>query len=150
MDFQRKSSCREYKNIPMSCAYLRQCNILQLLIGKGWGGLKTFHGEEFVGGESMIHIGIVHLMLKGGIVLVLLIYYPLLYIIVKDASPKKYPYVILAVWLISKDAGHEIWQDFLTTQIYWLLVYYRFYRRDIHDAYLAMETNSSGEEDTKS
>lgn len=123
-------------------AYLSQCNPLQLLIGKGWGGLKTFHGEDFEGGESMIHIGIVHLMLKGGIILALLIYYPLLYIIVKDASKKKYPYVIIAAWLISKDAGHEIWHTFLMTQIYWLLVYYRFYRRDIHESYLASEEKS--------
>lgn len=128
-------------------AYLSQCNILQLLIGKGWGGLKTFHGEEFVGGESMIHIGIAHLMLKGGIILVLLIYYPLISIIIKDASKKKYPYVMIAAWLISKDIGHEIWQTFLMTQIYWLLVYYRFYRRNIHDVYLDSEEKLNLEEE---
>lgn len=125
--------------IEETAIYLRQCDTLQWVIGKGWGGLKTFHGEEYIGGESMIHLGFAYLIMKGGLILLTLVYYPLIYIIFKDFAAKKYAYVLIAIFLITKDFGHMIWLEFIDVQIYWLLVYYRFYRRGIHDSYLATE-----------
>lgn len=120
--------------------YLSQCDYIQWIFGKGWGGLKTFHGEwDYIGGESMMHLGVVYLIMKGGLLLFALIYYPLIYIMIKDTKDKKYAYVLIAVFIIAKDLGHEIWQEFTFTQIYWLLVYYRFYKRKTHNAYLANE-----------
>lgn len=122
-----------------SILYFRQCNVLQVLFGKGFGGIKTFHGESFIGGLSMLHLGIGHLFMKGGLLLVLLVYFPLVYIIFKDTFSRRYEYVLIAICLLMQDLGHEIWQNFPTVSVYWLLVYYRFYSRTEHEELLNME-----------
>ena len=119
--------------------YLRQCNVLQLAIGKGFGGIKTFHGEAYIGGVSMIHLGFGYLIMKGGFILLFLMYFPLISIIVRDFLARKYDYVLIASCLLMQDLGHEIWQSFLTVSVYWLLVYYRFYCRDWHNKLLLFE-----------
>jgi len=110
-----------------SVHYLERCNVLQLLFGRGFGGIKTFSGEEFIGGIDMIHFGIVHLIMKGGLLLLIIIYFPLLFIIVKDSISHNYSYVGMVIVIIFKDFGHTQWQSSTGMLVYWLLVYYRFY-----------------------
>lgn len=124
-----------------SIQYLSQCNTFQLLFGKGFGGLKTFHGESFIGGESMIHLGFCYLIMKGGILLLGLMYFPLLAIIIKDIRSGRYEYALIAFCLLMQDLGHQFWQSFLTVSVYWLLVYYRFYNRNWHEKVLKYEHN---------
>jgi hypothetical protein len=112
-----------------SVQYLNKCNILQLLFGKGFGGIKTFHGEEFIGGIDMIHFGMVHLIMKGGFILLIIMYFPLLYIIIKDFGSHNYSYVGMAIIFMFMDLGHTQWQSSTGMLVYWLLVYYRFYKK---------------------
>ena len=114
--------------IEESMNYLRQCNVLQLLFGKGFGGIKIFHGEDYIGGVNMIHFGVVHLIMKGGILLLALMYFPLIYIIVNDSIGGNYSYVSMAIVFMIMDIGHTQWISLLNMLMYWILVYFRFYR----------------------
>lgn len=112
-----------------SLEYLKKCNFYELILGKGFGGTKVFYGEEFIGGINMIHFGFVHLIMKGGIILLGLMYFPLFYIIVKDTLQKEYAYVSMAFVFIAMDLGHTQWISLTSMLIYWLLVYFRFYKK---------------------
>lgn len=109
-------------------SYLKQCNGLQLLFGKGFGGLKIFHERQsYIGGATMLHMGWCYLIMKGGILLLLIIYYPLFYIIVKDYQERNYEYVIWAIYMLFADQMHTTFSDI--NIIYWFIVYLRFYHR---------------------
>ena len=118
------------ERINESITYLKKCDTFQLLFGKGFGGLKTFYGESYIGGESMLHIGPIHLIMKGGIFLLSLIYFPLILIIIKDSINKNYQYVLMVIIFIVMDFSHTQWQSFTSVLVYWLLVYYRFYKKN--------------------
>jgi hypothetical protein len=115
--------------IDESWNYLKQCNILQLFFGKGYGGVKIFNNEDFIGGINMIHFGIVHLIMKGGIILFLLMYLPLFYIIINDFIGRQYAYVSMAFVFMSMDLGHTQWISLTSMLMYWTLVYFRFYKK---------------------
>lgn len=107
--------------------YLSQCNSWQLLFGKGFGGIKTFHGESYIGGLTMLHMGWCYLIMKGGILLLCIIYFPLFYIILKDFNERNYAYVIFAIFILFTDQMHTTFTGLNIS--YWILVYLRFYNR---------------------
>ena len=63
-----------------SAEYFRQdLSYFEIFFGKGLGGHKVRNNNEsFIGGINMIHFGPVHLFMKGGVLMCLLIYLPLL------------------------------------------------------------------------
>lgn len=120
--------------------YLRQCNGWQLLFGKGFGGMKIFYaGQSHIGGEYMLHMGWCYLILKGGIFLMCIIYFPLLYIIVKDYQQHNYEYVLLALYILFTDQMHTTFTSI--NIIYWALIYLRFYHRSTLPNYTKTSDN---------
>ena len=123
--------------------YLSQCNLWQILFGKGFGGLKTFYaGQDFIGGEAMLHMGWCYLIMKGGIMLLFIIYFPLLYIIFKDFKQKNYAYVIYAIYFLIVDQMHTTFVSL--PMVYWIFVYLRYYDRRKYSEYITMSETNRG------
>lgn len=110
--------------------YLSKCNVLQILLGKGFGGEKIFNGEDFIGGVNMLHMGWGFLMMKGGVLLLIMIYYPLLWIIYHDLKSKHYIFTIIAIYFLIKDQMHTNFTSWSGVFLYWFLVYTRYYYRN--------------------
>jgi hypothetical protein len=109
------SESAEFDNGRLSEAedYFRQdLSFVEILFGRGMGGHKVrYDTDSYIGGVNMMHIGVAHVFLKGGIFLVMILYVPVFLAILRFWNTSDY-YIslILLLWLIN---------NFQTSTWYW-------------------------------
>lgn len=111
--------------------YLSQdLSISEYLIGRGLGGRKVDNeNSNYIGGIDMMHIGPVHAFLKGGILLVLLLYVPLLFAVFRFWRTPNWPLSLLLLYFLIYNLQTTNWGLGFFTFFYWYSIstyYYSF------------------------
>jgi hypothetical protein len=113
--------------------YLKQnLSLNEIIFGRGFGGTKVLDlTHDFIGGPEMMHIGWSHAFLKGGILLVLLIYLPLFWILFVSLIKRHVYIFFLAIWFLSADSITTSWQFSYNYFFYSFLIFYFINNYDI-------------------
>ncbi len=92
--------------------YLKQnISILDYLIGRGFGGQKILvQNTSYIGGITMMHIGVAHVFLKGGILLIFYIYSPIVFMIFYFLKNKIYTISYLLIWFLIENTTTTTWE----------------------------------------
>ncbi len=106
--------------------YLKQnLSLNEIIFGRGFGGTKVLDlSHDYIGGPEMMHIGWSHAFLKGGIVLVSLIYLPLIWILFISLIKRHIYIFFLTIWFLSADSITTSWQFSFNYFFYTFLIFY--------------------------
>jgi hypothetical protein len=104
--------------------YLEQnLNIITFLIGKGLGGHKTENdSDSYIGGVNMIHFGPIHAFMKGGILLVIFLYFPLLYSIYFFWNTRYNHFSLIMILFLLNNIQTSNWGWGYGTLFYWMII----------------------------
>jgi hypothetical protein len=98
-------------------------SFINFFIGKGLGGHKTNNdSDSYIGGPNMIHFGPMHVFMKGGIFLLFLLYFPLLYSIYYfwNTNYQHYSLIMLLFFLLNIQTTNWAWG--YGTLFYWMTI----------------------------
>jgi len=99
-------------------------SLLEVLFGRGFGGKKVINSSDFIGGITMMHIGWAHIFLKGGIFLVGLIYFPILFLSIFSLFKRKYYIFLMALFFLISDSTTLSWLFSYNYVLYIFLMIY--------------------------
>lgn len=101
--------------------YLNQdLSIIEILFGRGLGGHKVKNkNENFIGGINMLHFGPLHLFMKGGIILLLIIYLPIIVAIFWFWRTKDYRISLSLIFFLIGNLQTSNWSWGMTLFIFW-------------------------------
>lgn len=101
--------------------YLNQdLDILEYLFGRGMGGQKVRNdSDEYIGGINMMHIGPSHVFIKGGIILLIIMYVPIFLAIIKFWNTNNYPISLILLLFLIGNIQTTSWSWSITLFLYW-------------------------------
>jgi len=106
--------------------YLNQdLDISEYLFGRGMGGHKVRKDSDpYIGGVNMMHIGPSHVFLKGGIILLLILYIPAFLAIIKFWKTPNYPISLILLLFLIGNVQTTSWSWSITLFFYWYGISY--------------------------
>ena len=110
-------------------SYLNQnLDFFEYLFGRGMGGHKVRNDyDPYIGGINMMHIGPVHAFLKGGILLVLILYIPAFLAIARFWKTPDYHISLILIFFLIGNFQTTTWSWSISLFFYWygISFYYR-------------------------
>ncbi len=94
---------------------LQELKVGEFVIGRGFGAAKDNLGDtKSINGVPMVHFGPVHIILKGGIMLLLVLYGTLIYCVLRARSRAAMGYECAYVicLFLAREMSHQQWHDF--------------------------------------
>lgn len=102
--------------------YFASATIMDVLIGRGFGGLKTtLESYELVAGPAMMHFGWAHLTMKGGIMFMVLLYWRGIKSIRRLWELGNHGLAGMLIFYFATETVHSHWTNFSSTLVYWLI-----------------------------
>ena len=102
-------------------AYFNQnLGLLEYIFGRGMGGHKVRkNSDPYIGGINMMHFGPAHAFLKGGILLVSVLYLPLFFAIFKFWKTPNYPISLILLLFFLGNIQTSNWGWGIGMLFYW-------------------------------
>jgi len=111
--------------------YLGQdLSFFEYVFGRGMGGHKVRDDDDrYTGGINMMHIGIFHVFLKGGILLVLVLYAPILLAILKFWKTPDYHISLILLFFLSGNLISTTWSWSFNLFFYWYGISFYYFQK---------------------
>jgi hypothetical protein len=118
---QNQNSSFSSGRVEETIAYLNQdLTFLEHLIGRGLGGRKVRNNSnDYVGGINMLHFGPSHVFMKGGIILVLVLYLPLFFAVFRFWNTPNYYISLILISFFLANIQTTNWSWGIGTFFYW-------------------------------
>jgi hypothetical protein len=112
--------------------YMKQnLDFFEIVFGRGMGGHKVRKDSDYYdGGINMLHFGPAMVFMKGGILLVFIIYAPIIWIIVYYLMTSYYQISLLLIYFLSVNFFNTTWNYlYISTFFYWYSVFFFLKKR---------------------
>jgi hypothetical protein len=110
--------------------FSQDLSFFEYMFGRGMGGHKVRDdADPHVGGINLMHFGIFHLFLKGGILLVLVLYVPIFLAILRFWKTPDYHISLILIYFLCVDAMTTSWGWSFSLFFYWYGISFYFFQK---------------------
>ena len=113
--------------------YLSQdLSFFEYVFGRGMGGHKVRNdADPHIGGINLMHFGIFHVFLKGGILLVFMLYVPIFLAILKYWKTPNYHISLILIFFLIENLISTTWSWSFNLFFYWYGISFYYFQKSL-------------------